>query len=1341
MAAVSDRSRRHVLLALLALTTMLASLVPAAGVAPAAASGDKVAFGQVRYSDGTPIAGAQVRVWNRDEDLGTDVTDQDGYYEIGNLPADIIWVIAYIPDIDRTVVFFETFGDIYIGSDEGPFNVIVRPGGVVGTLTDHEANPAPGHTIEACYLVYPPQEWFRVCHETQTDAQGEYAMPHLAAQPHTFRVLSGSTPMLLTSGYSASFTVDVTTQTLNLQLADPDAPTPTPSPTPTPTPTPLPTMTFEPTPMPSPTPTPTPPPTPMPSPTPTPTPPPTMTFEPTPTPMPSPTPTPTPMPSPTPPAQVYFHGQIEAADGGPVGYGYVEVCHDAAGTNCFAFGEWQPGGTYQTHHIDPGVYYLFARSGSEWVTDSRFLLLESAMASIADEPVRADFTLQLAELTTVEGTITFDDGTPAAGAGVLVCYNTPYCQAPAPGWQGEEYGARGGFADADGHYVLGNVPLLSTEAGFAVRDQDNGLNVALAGELLNGPTHARNIVLTRAPGGIDGSFVYADDSPVIGAQIYWERLGSEWILVRPTAADGSFTVRGLEPGDYMVHGYDQAARQNVSAAVTITNTIETVELRHAELPSGGVRGTVYDHHGNLVVNGYVSACYQTGPEMGACTSVYTDTDGRFEVLFVGPPSLELQIYSADFESFIDASVPIGSEVIEMDFHLGRPFTGGIAGIVTADGQPQPWVWLEACSDRRCFYAGSDEAGHFAFHRLPPGDYFIVAEIDTRHADPNGPVTVEYDVVARDIAITFPTGGIAGTVTAAGTPIEWTYIQACSAARCFGAVTDEHGDYQFSRLPAGSYHLIVYQGAAYPDPAGPVTVGDTIVTRDIAVAGGSISGFVSAGGAPDQWAWVQACSASDCYGASAQSDGSFFIPLVPADDYTLRAYPSSSSFMVTTHPGTYTVAQDADTSVGTIHLTPIQPLPSGGGTTITGTSVHNNDPGQVPSTGANTPVTLSTTGCEGGSGSYTVTSTYDPATALSGALIEGPAGTFSVTLSFSFVGPAAIAMAVTDCANPADDTDVEFNIYIDPSGWVRDTLGEPIDGATVVLYRAPTQFGPWEQVEDGSTIMSPSNRKNPDTTADDGWRNFGWDVVEGWYKVRTFKDGCTDPADPTKAYVETVAYEIPPPVLDIELQLYCGEEVPSDTTAPTITISAPLDGAQLMIGQQLSASYACVDETGGSGIASCVGDVANGALLDTSSIGSRTFTVNATDEAGNPSSETVSYSVVYAFGGFAGLSAPPALNRATAGGNANLRFTLGGSFGTSVLTGAAVSRQVSCTTLAPIGATTSSGFAALKLDAASGEYLLQWKTDKAWADSCREVSVAFNDGTTQRALFAFPKKGK
>jgi hypothetical protein len=87
---------------------------------------------------------------------------------------------------------------------------------------------------------------------------------------------------------------------------------------------------------------------------------------------------------------------------------------------------------------------------------------------------------------------------------------------------------------------------------------------------------------------------------------------------------------------------------------------------------------------------------------------------------------------------------------------------------------------------------------------------------------------------------------------------------------------------------------------------------------------------------------------------------------------------------------------------------------------------------------------------------------------------------------------------------------------------------------------------------------------------------------------------------------------------------CGNMV--DKKAPTISITTPSSGAIYILNQPVPASYSCLD--GGSGVKTCAGPVANGANIDTASVGNKTFTVNATDNVDNARSSSVSYIVTY-----------------------------------------------------------------------------------------------------------------
>jgi probable HAF family extracellular repeat protein len=89
---------------------------------------------------------------------------------------------------------------------------------------------------------------------------------------------------------------------------------------------------------------------------------------------------------------------------------------------------------------------------------------------------------------------------------------------------------------------------------------------------------------------------------------------------------------------------------------------------------------------------------------------------------------------------------------------------------------------------------------------------------------------------------------------------------------------------------------------------------------------------------------------------------------------------------------------------------------------------------------------------------------------------------------------------------------------------------------------------------------------------------------------------------------------------------------SDVEAPVITITTPADTQQVPLGATVVADYACADEAGGSGLASCGGavagtPVADGAPLPTGTAGTFGLAVAAEDVAGNQSTLTHSYTVV------------------------------------------------------------------------------------------------------------------
>lgn len=81
----------------------------------------------------------------------------------------------------------------------------------------------------------------------------------------------------------------------------------------------------------------------------------------------------------------------------------------------------------------------------------------------------------------------------------------------------------------------------------------------------------------------------------------------------------------------------------------------------------------------------------------------------------------------------------------------------------------------------------------------------------------------------------------------------------------------------------------------------------------------------------------------------------------------------------------------------------------------------------------------------------------------------------------------------------------------------------------------------------------------------------------------------------------------------------------DKTPPAIAIATPAGGGYTL-GQAVAAAYTCAD--GGSGVADCAGPDPSGGALDTATVGTKVFTVAATDRAGNAATQSVTYTVGY-----------------------------------------------------------------------------------------------------------------
>jgi len=117
---------------------------------------------------------------------------------------------------------------------------------------------------------------------------------------------------------------------------------------------------------------------------------------------------------------------------------------------------------------------------------------------------------------------------------------------------------------------------------------------------------------------------------------------------------------------------------------------------------------------------------------------------------------------------------------------------------------------------------------------------------------------------------------------------------------------------------------------------------------------------------------------------------------------------------------------------------------------------------------------------------------------------------------------------------------------------------------------------------------------------------------------------------------------------------------------------------------------------------------------------------------------------YPFAGFfAPVDNPPVFNKVKPGAAIPVKFSLNGNQGLAIFApGFPKSQPIACDAAAAVDSietTVAVGVSSLTYDATSGQYTYVWKTDKAWANSCRELLLQLNDGTQHKANFNFRLK--
>ena len=196
---------------------------------------------------------------------------------------------------------------------------------------------------------------------------------------------------------------------------------------------------------------------------------------------------------------------------------------------------------------------------------------------------------------------------------------------------------------------------------------------------------------------------------------------------------------------------------------------------------------------------------------------------------------------------------------------------------------------------------------------------------------------------------------------------------------------------------------------------------------------------------------------------------------------------------------------------------------------------------------------------------------------------------------------------------------------------------------------------------------------------------------------------------------------------------------ADTSPPSLDLPADIT-TQATGNSQATVTYTATatDLVDGSVPVSC--SPASGSAFPA---GTTTVNCSATDAHNNTATGSFTVTVVY---GWAGFFQPvdnlPTVNTVKAGSAIPVKFSLGGNQGLNLFKGGSpASASYTCSGTAPTDAieqTVTASTSSLSYDATTDQYTYVWKTDKAWAGSCRALVVKLADNTIRTANFQFTK---
>jgi hypothetical protein len=453
-------------------------------------------------------------------------------------------------------------------------------------------------------------------------------------------------------------------------------------------------------------------------------------------------------------------------------------------------------------------------------------------------------------------------------------------------------------------------------------------------------------------------------------------------------------------------------------------------------------------------------------------------------------------------------------------------------------------------------------------------------------------------------------------------------------------------------------------ATLTDPAGAGTgtgFGTSVAISGANIVVGAPNGanayvYTTAGGSPT--ATLTPPTAAASFGTSVAISGANIVVGAPTDG-NAYVYPTTggSPTATLTNPPTFgssvaisgTTAIVGDPSGGNAYVylttgasptaTLTNPATFGASVAIAGTTAVVGDPSGANAYVYTPPVAISTTVEDSSTGQPWAGTETTGAFTRDAATVTGQNGAPTGTVTYAlYDSPTCSGVAAqTNSTNVDDGTSDPFGpLHAGSYGFTATYSGDGTYGAATgacepfTVGRAPTALAATatpSTLSYGNTVILSAAGLPTAATGTMAFTAEGTTLCTA--TVSSGAGACTTGVLPPGSYAVTASYSGDGDDQGATASTSFAISAVAATTftlPPSITITAPANGATYTHDESLRARFECVDGANAPGISSCDGTVRSGAPIDTSSLGTHGFTVTALSRSGESTIRTVHYTV-------------------------------------------------------------------------------------------------------------------